>query len=293
MNQDNNKNINTNNSQITERFISLERIIASKNKKLLKIIPKFSLNWFKRLIHLDEINSAIYRHRDIIGSRFATAIIEKDFGAKVLVINPENIPTSGRQLIVANHPLGGADGMALISEVGKVRNDILFPVNDILCNLPGLKPIFIPINKYGRNIENHSTLDKAFEGDSCILFFPAGMVSRKQDGIIKDLEWKKSFIKKSIDHKRDIIPVHIEARNTEFFYRFANFRKKIGMKFNIELIFLPAEMFKQKGKTIKLVFGKAIPYTIFDKTYSYQDWAEKIKNHVYFLKDNPNLEFKK
>lgn len=277
--------------QITERFLSLERIIASKNKRLLRIIPKFLLNKFKKLIHLDEINSAIYEYRDLEGLEFSTKILENYFEAKIEIINPENIPLNGRQLIIANHPLGGADGLALISEIGKKRRDILFPVNDLLCNLPALKSVFIPVNKYGNNSRNHNVLDDAFSGDACVLFFPAGMVSRKIKGVIRDLDWKKTFLKKSIEYNRDIVPVFIEAENTKRFYRLANLRKKLGIKFNFELILLPDEMFKQKGKTIKLIFGKPISYNIVDKTYSLNEWAEVFKNHIYELKDNSNKEF--
>lgn len=281
---------NENNSQITERYISLERILASKNKHLLQIIPKSLLRWFKKIIHLDRINEIIYKYRDFKGASFATCVLE-DIGVDVEVVNKEFIPKTGRALVISNHPLGGIDGMALMSEIGRYREDILFPVNDILCQLPGLKSVFIPINKYGRNIENHEALDKAFASENCMMFFPAGMVSRKHNNIICDLEWKKTFIKKAIENKRDIIPVYTEAKNSNFFYRFANIRKNLGFKFNFELIFLPDEMFKQEGKKIKLIFGKPISYETFDKSHSHKEWAEILKKYVYSLGQDPNKEF--
>lgn len=285
INQDNN-----NSNQITERFISLERILASKNRHLLKIIPKSLLKWFKKIIHLDRINYIIYKYRDFKGASFATCVLE-EIKVEVEVVNPEYIPKEGRELVISNHPLGGIDGMALMSEVGKFRSDIVFPVNDILCQLPELKGVFIPVNKYGRNNENHVALDKAFAGDSCMMFFPAGMVSRKHKDVICDLDWKKTFIKKAIEYKRDIVPVYTDARNSNFFYRFSNIRKKLGFKFNFELIFLPDEMFKQEGKKIKLVFGKPIPFETFDKKYSQKQWADILKKYVYALSLDPNVEF--
>ena len=279
-----------NSTQITERYISLERILVSKNKHLLKVIPRPLLKWFKKIIHIDRVNEIIYKYRDFKGASFATCVLE-DIGVDIEVINSENIPKQGRALVISNHPLGGIDGMALISEIGRFREDILFPVNDILCQLPGLKSVFIPINKYGRNIENHEALDKAFASESCMMFFPAGMVSRKHNNIICDLEWKKTFIKKAIENKRDIVPVYTEAKNSNFFYRFANIRKKLGFKFNFELIFLPDEMFKQEGKKIKLIFGKPIPYETFDKSHSHKEWAEILKKYVYALEQDPNKEF--
>ncbi|MFV0501204.1 MAG: 1-acyl-sn-glycerol-3-phosphate acyltransferase [Bacteroidales bacterium] len=282
---------NKNNTQITEEFLSLEKILASKNKSLVKFMPKFLLNRFKKLVHLDEINSAIYEYKFNDGTEFATKIIENYFKAKIEIVNPENIPPSGRQLLIANHPLGGADGLALMSAIGGIRKDVLFPVNDILSNIPALNTVFIPINKYGSNTENHKIFDKAFEGEKCILFFPAGMVSRKKKGVISDLVWHKTFLKKSIKHKRDIVPIFVDAINSKRFYRWANFREKLGIKFNIELILLPDEMFKQKGKTITLIFGKPIPYTIFDKSRSMDEWVKLIREHVYKLKYSPNEEF--
>ncbi|MDD4529889.1 MAG: 1-acyl-sn-glycerol-3-phosphate acyltransferase [Bacteroidales bacterium] len=284
-------NQTNNNIQITERFISLERILASKNKHLLKLIPKPIFRWFKKLIHLDRINQVIYKYRDFRGASFARCVLE-DIGVEVEVVNPEYIPVEGRPLIISNHPLGGIDGMALMSEVGKFRSDIVFPVNDILCQLPGMKDVFIPVNKYGRNNDNIEALDKAFASESCMMFFPAGMVSRKQNNIICDLDWKKTFIKKAIQYNRDIIPVYTEAKNSNFFYRFANIRKKLGFKFNIELIFLPDEMFKQKGKKIRLIFGKPIPIETFDKTFSQIEWADLLKSYVYSLANNSKAEFK-
>jgi len=279
-----------NSTQITERYISLERILVSKNKHLLKIIPRPLLKWFKKIIHIDRVNEIIYKYREFKGTSFATCVLE-DIGVDIEVINSENIPKQGRALVISNHPLGGIDGMALMSEIGRFREDILFPVNDILCQLPGLKSVFIPINKYGRNIENHEALDKAFASENCMMFFPAGMVSRKHNNIICDLEWKKTFIKKAIENKRDIVPVYTEAKNSNFFYRFANIRKKLGFKFNFELIFLPDEMFKQEGKKIKLIFGKPIPYETFDKSHTHKEWAEILKKYVYALGQDPNKEF--
>ena len=125
-----------------------------------------------------------------------------------------------------------------------------------------------------------------------MLYFPAGLCSRKQKGEIKDLEWKKTFVKKAVQYHRDITPVYVDAKNTNRFYNIANLRKKIGIRFNIEMALLPDEMFRQRGKTIRLVFGKPIPYTTFDDRYTASQWAAVVREHVYKLKENPDLEFK-
>jgi putative hemolysin len=176
------------------------------------------------------------------------------------------------------------DGMALIQVVGRVRKDIVFPVNDILTYIPGLQPLFIPINKHGKNTENLEIIENTFASGKVILYFPAGLVSRKhKGGIIKDLEWKKTFITKARKYKRDVIPVYISGRNSNFFYNLASWRGKLGIKANIEMLYLVDEMARQKGKTIKMVFGHPIPYTTFDRSKSDVQWAAFVKNIVYDL----------
>jgi putative hemolysin len=279
--------------EISNKFIDLEKIIGSKNPKVLKFIPSFVMNYLKKVIHVDELNAAIYRNRDKIGVDFATAILE-DFGAIIKVQGLENISTDGRYILASNHPLGGLDGLALISRIGSYRKDILFPVNDLLMNLPQLKPIFIPINKHGKNTENIQILEQAFSSNAMILYFPAGLVSRKQKkGIIKDLEWKKTFITKAKQYQRDIIPVYIDGVNSNFFYNLAKLRKKAGIKANFEMLYLVDEMYKQKNKTINIILGKPISYNTFDKNFTDQQWAEKLKNHVYSLDNKSNTGFEK
>ena len=274
--------------EISEDFIDLKRIIGNKNPNLLRIIPSFIFNYLNRVIHIKELNAAIYRNRDKTGIDFATEIL-KEFGVNIQINGLEKISKSGRYILVSNHPLGGLDGMALISRIGNYRNDILFPVNDLLMNLPQLKPIFIPINKHGKNTDNIKILDSAFASDSMILYFPAGLVSRKQkNGIIKDLDWKKTFIYKAKQYQRDIIPVYIDGKNSDFFYNLANIRKKIGLKANIEMLYLVDEMYKQKNKTINITIGEPISYQTFNKNNTDNQWAERVKNLVYHLSLDKN-----
>jgi len=268
---------------ITENFIDIEKVIASKSPKLLKYLPSFILNYLKRILHEDQLNAIIYKNREAMGSDFATAVLE-GFQAKINVINPHLIPTTERYIIASNHPLGGMDGMALISVVGNVRKDVVFPVNDLLLFLPNLKPIFIPVNKVGNNTaQNAKIFQETFSSEKIILYFPAGLCSRKISGNIMDLEWKKTFIAKAKEFQRDVIPVYIDGRNSNFFYNLSNLRKKLGIKANIEMLYLVDEMFNQKGKNINVIFGEPISYKTFDKSKSDKKWAEYMKQIVYDL----------
>ncbi|MCE9540703.1 MAG: 1-acyl-sn-glycerol-3-phosphate acyltransferase [Bacteroidetes bacterium] len=263
--------------------IDLEEVIRTKNPRLLKMLPGFMLSYVKRIIHQDEFNDFLLRTKDLYAHDFVSATLN-NFQIHVISEGTENIPENGGCIVVCNHPLGGIDGIAVMKEVGNKRSDIKAMVNDILMNLKNLSSLLIPVNKHAKNaIENIRRIDNAYASDECIIVFPAGLVSRRQNGEIKDLEWKKSFITKAIKYKRNIIPVHIDARNSNFFYNLASLRKKIGIKANIEMFYLVDEVFRQKGKFIKLTIGKPIPYTTFTKMHSDLCWAGKVKEHVYDL----------
>lgn len=276
--------------EITPDFIDLEKVIKSKSVSLNNMLPRFIKSYLKRIIHQDEINSVIYRNRDKDGLAFVDAILA-EFGANLVVSGDENISSTGRFIIASNHPLGGLDGLALMHLAGKKRPDIVFPVNDILMNLPQLRSLFIPINKHGSNAENAKIIDDTFASDKAILYFPAGLCSRKQPGGICDLEWKKSFITKARKHKRDIIPCHVDGRNSDWFYNLARFRNRLKIKANIEMLYLVDEMYRQHNKTLKIIFGKPIPWQTFDKNHTDLEWAQLVKAHVYKLEDNPLENF--
>ena len=267
---------------ITPRTIDIEKVFREKSPNGARFIPRFVFAYLRKKIHEKEINAFLYDHRDLLGLPFVDMLV-LEFGAKIEISGMENLPEKGRALVAANHPLGGLDGVVLMHVVGKKRKDFLFPVNDLLLFLPTLKPLFIPINKHGSNQENLQILDNAFDSENLILYFPAGLVSRKQNGRIEDLEWKKTFISKAVKFRRDVIPTFVEGANSNFFYNLANMRKKLGIKANIEMLYLPDEMFKQYNKTIHITFGKPIPYGTFDKRHNYNEWALLVKKYVYSM----------
>lgn len=241
------------------------------------------INFLKRKIHQEEMNDFLARNYKYQGLDFVSATLTQ-FHINLKLVGQENVPSTGGCIVAANHPLGGLDGLALIKAVSTVRakKDVKFIVNDILLNLKNLAELFVPVNKHGKNsAEVLATIEDTYESNQAVLVFPAGLVSRKQDGKIKDLEWKKSFITQARKHQKDIIPVFIEGQNSNFFYNFALLRKKLGIKANIEMFFLVDEMFRQKNKSITIIFGKPIPYTHFDKSKTDQEWARELKELVY------------
>jgi len=263
--------------------IDVRKILFSKNPALSRTIPAFVINYLKRIVHQDELNVFLGKYGHLRDSELIAAGLTH-FGIKFNVTGSENIPDSGRYIFVSNHPLGGLDGLVFIYELSKHFPDIKFPVNDILTNIKNLSGIFLPVNKHGTQAKDAARLiEEAYSSDCQILYFPAGLCSRKKRGIIKDLQWHKSFISKSIQHKRDIVPAFFSGRNSNFFYNLSNFRKLVGIKANIEMLYLADEMFKQKDKEISLVFGNPIPWETFDKSRSAIEWAEWVKSKTYDL----------
>ncbi|HVA97798.1 MAG TPA: 1-acyl-sn-glycerol-3-phosphate acyltransferase [Bacteroidia bacterium] len=275
------------------KFIDVENVIRKKNESLLKLLPKFLLNYIKKIVHENEINGFIEKNGDKKSFDFVDAIIT-EFGVTVKIEGLENVPDSGACILACNHPLGGLDAIALIKTLEKKRTDIKFLVNDILLHLKNLHTFFVPVNKHGRNsAAAMNDMQQAYSSNGVICIFPAGLVSRKQQGKIKDLEWKKSFIAMAKKHEQNIIPVYIEGQNTDFFYNLSLWRKRLGIKANIEMFYLADEMYKQRNKTIRLIFGKPIVFSTFDNSRSDKEWAQKMKEFVYLLKDNKNILFEK
>lgn len=263
--------------------INIRNIIESKNQKLSKRIPNFVIKWLERLLEVEKMNYFLKYHSTDSAIDFAHNAIDY-IGAKVEIKNEKNIPKEGRYIVVSNHPLGGIDGVALISILGKYRQDVKFPVNDFLLHLKPMRSVFIPINKVGRNsIEAMKEFNEAFLSDNLILYFPAGLCSRKENNILQDLEWKKTIIRKARETQRTIIPAYFNGENSEKFYRIARWRKRLKIKFNIEMLLLPSEMFKQKGKKFMVTFGEPIDYKTFDKSRSDQEWAQWLKQQSYSL----------
>ncbi len=274
-----------------QKFIDIENVFKGKNPAFAKLIPKFVYSYIKRIVHADSINSILSKHKDKMGLEFVNTTIT-EFGLNIRITGEENIPDEGRSLIAANHPLGGPDGLVLMHVIGKKKKDIKVSMNDILLNLPNLVSLTMPINKHGSNSSNLINIENTFASDCTILYFPAGLVSRKTKGIIRDLPWKKTFISKARKHKRDVVPVYINGRNSNFFYNLANLRKKLNIKANIEMVFLVDEMFKQVNKIIEIKIGKSIPYQTFDKRFTDNEWAILVQDHVYQLDQDINHPFK-
>ena len=267
--------------------IDIDEIVRGKAGAKARFVPRFVLSWLKRIIHQDEVNEFILSEGDKQGMPWLDDCMEY-LGTKLNVKGLENLPddSDGRLFtFVSNHPLGGPDGVALGHLLGhRYDGRIKYLVNDLLMNLHGLAPFFVPINKTGKQSRNFPQLVEAvFNSPNHIIMFPAGLCSRRINGQIHDLPWQKTFITKSVETQRDIVPIRFNGRNSDFFYRIANVGKRLGLKFNIAMLYLVDELYKNRGKTFDVTIGKPIPYSTFDKSRKPQEWAAYVEDIVYKL----------
>jgi len=278
----------------SKKFVDIEKILKEKASRLYKWLPGFAIKWLKKKLHENDINNTMAYLGDRKGLDFNKSAL--DFlGVVVETVHPEFIPETGRVTFASNHPLGGLDGMALIKAIGEVRPDVNFFVNDILKNINNYGDVFVAVNKLGAtSARSLRTMEDVFRTGGAVLIFPAGLVSRKINGQVRDLDWRRSFITQSIDHKRLIVPVFIEGMNSRFFYNFAMWRKRLGIKANIEMLFLPDEMFRANKRDIRIHFSKPFSYTLLDKSRSHRGWSDLMYKFIYspeFMKGVPFEEY--
>lgn len=264
--------------------IDIAKAFQSKNPKLFKLLPGFVIRYLKRIIHEDELNDFIKEYGNEVGNEFTKKALET-LEVTYNVEFEEPLDKNGRYVLAANHPLGGPDGIILIDYFSRYFDKVVFPVNDLLMQVKNMSDYFIPINKHGvQSREGAILMEDSLASDAQILMFPAGLVSRKKKGKIQDLEWQKHFIVKAKKHKRDVVPVFITGENSNFFYNLANIRAFLGIKANIEMLYLSDELFKQRGKKFTIRIGKPIKYNTFDSSKRPVEWAAFVKEKVYNLK---------
>lgn len=279
--------------------INIKKIIKTKNPGLYAFLQDFLVRYIEKIIHQDELNGFLQKHGDKYGYDFVAEVL-REFGMETKIIGKENIVATGGCIFSANHPLGGLDAMALGDAMGQIRKDIKVMVTDMLLNIDNLKDHFVGVNKIGKTSSQALLeIEKQYATDQALVVFPAGLVSRKQfpEGFfgkssIEDLSWKKSFISRAKKYRKNIVPVFIDGKNSNFFYNLSLWRKRFGIKTNLEMVYLVDEFYKQKNKTITLIFGKEIPFETFDLRFSDGEWAQKVKQHVYNMgKANAVLPF--
>lgn len=274
-------------NSITEKTIDINDILKSKMGSKAKYVPGLLVKWLKHIVHQDEVNKYLWDSRNLTGVEWLEDCM-RYLDMTLDIVGKENLPDKNDGKLytfVSNHPLGGEDGVALGAVIGRhYDGKFRYLVNDLLMNLPGLAPLCIPINKTGSQSRSFPAMvESGFRSDNHMLMFPAGLCSRRINGKIHDLPWKKTFITKSVETHRDVVPIHFGGRNSDFFYTLANICKALGIKFNIAMLFLVDEMYKNVHKSFRIAIGKPIPWQTFDKSRTPAQWAQYVQDEVYKL----------
>lgn len=261
--------------------IDIGRLLRSKNPRLAKWTPRFVVRWVERLVRLKKINHVLAHYGDQPPMEFIRSTLDY-IGVTYTVHGAANIPPDGRVIFASNHPLGGLDGLMLAEAVNPYVPAVKLIVNDLLMNLEPLAPIFVPVNKYGsQSVEYARRLVEMYESDTAVITFPAGLCSRLIHGRITDPPWRRNFVQKAWESGRPVVPIYIEGRNSMFFYRFERLRKMLGIKLNLGTIFLPKEMFDQRGKHLDIYIGQRVELT---QEHTAREWVGIIREKAYALK---------
>lgn len=267
--------------------IDLQAVLRGKMGRKARFVPRWLVRRLEKTICADALNELLRNNHPRRGADFCRGVFA-DLGVTIQAQGTENLPDPKhrRVVVVSNHPLGGLDGMALIAFFAeRYGGRVHFLVNDLLMAVEPLSDVFVPINKHGaQSRDAKRRIDELFEGDDPILIFPAGLVSRLgKNGEVTDLEWKKMFVNRAIASRRDVIPVHFSGHNSQFFYKFARRRKRLGIKFNIEMIYLPRELVRQAGSTFTITCGKPIGWQQLKGGKEAGATATAIRSEVYRL----------
>ena len=270
------------------KFIDLKKDLKKSSIKLLRVLPGFMVNYIRKIIREDSLNDTYHKYKHLDAMQFVRALLFKEFKIKINSTGEENIKKANKYIYVANHPLGAIDALSFLHLIDSCHGSVISPSNELFEYIPNLHPLIVGINVFGQNTrEKIKKVNEAFKTDAQIMIFPAGEVSRKIDGKIRDPKWQKMFVSKAVEFKRDIVPVYISGRNSSKFYKTAQIRKFLGIKMYVETLLLPQEMFKQEGMELNMTIGKPISYKeIQNSKESPNNWAEKIKEYVYSLKNS-------
>lgn len=268
---------------IETHYIDFEQVIRDRFPNNHISLPVFYL--LKKIAHINDFNRMFASLEPKMNVEFMKGVINY-LQLNVKVYGSENLHKNDSPSIFAsNHPLGALDAVTIGSVLGDIYGEnIKFYANEILNELKPLKDMFLPIYKYGmQSRENVAVVKTFFETKQHLITFPAGATSRMRKNKLQDLVWHKNFIQKSIEHHRNVVPLYFDAKNSSFFYALQHIREFIRSNKNFEMLFLPSEIFKQKGNLFNLYIGDPINWQFFDRTKTPTQWAAFVKDKSYQL----------
>ena len=266
-------------------MIDIQREIEKKFPNINKkdnFLKKSLFKVAKKIVHEDSINQFLTQNEHLKGFEFVDAVLDYfDFDYTVSSNDLQNIPTSGKVVIIANHPLGGLDALCLLRLISTVRKDVKIIANDFLAGFEALNALLIPIDNYKlRQSKNDiKKIYEALNNEEAIIIFPAGEVSRATTKGIKDPAWSKGFLNFAQNANAPILPVYLDAKNSKTFYTISVINKTFST------LLLSHEMFNKKSKRIAIKIGQIIPNeNIVPKGIDKKYLLNLYRKHLYSLK---------
>lgn len=247
-------------------------------KPILKAVIKPVI---KKLIHEKEFRDFDQEHPDIKNVELIDEGLEYfNFTYSFKQRERENIPAHGRVILVANHPLGSLEALALLQLISEVRPDVKVVANQILMQIERMRDMFLPVDNMRGNTDSDkiNAIEEHLQKEGAVLIFPAGEVSRLTRKGIRDQRWRTGFLRIAQAAQAPIVPIHVKARNTWLFYSAAALSPVLGTAMLVN------EMFRQNDNTIAFTVGKKIPFSAYkDINIPFKDKAKLFKRHVYAL----------
>lgn len=241
-----------------------------------------------KILRIKEINSFLAKNSDKYNIDFIDEVFDYlNFSFTILNRDFARIPSEGRLIVVANHPLGGMDGLAILKLINSVRKDVKIVANSTLSVIENIKDLIIPFTLDSKIPQKESIqmIANALQNEECVIFFPAGEVSRLKYWTIKDKKWNKGPVYFAKKYNVPILPIHIKGKNSILFYLIGIFSKFLSM------LMLPRELFYQKNKLIHFTVGNYIPAKNlgnFDNSLT----SNLLRKHVYKIAKNKKGIFK-
>lgn len=266
-------------------MIDIQKEIEKKFPKIKEkenVLKKSLLKIAKKIVHEDCINQFLSQNSHLKGFDFVDAVLDYfDFDYTVSSNDLQNIPSTGKVIIIANHPLGGLDALCLLKLVGQIRKDVKILANDFLVGFEALHSLMIPLDNF-KDRQSKESIKKIYEAlnnEEAIIIFPAGEVSRATPKGVKDPAWNKGFLNFAKNSNSAILPIYLDAKNSKTFYTISLINKTFST------LLLSNEMFNKKSKNINIKIGQIIPSeNITPKGLNKDFLVNLYKKHLYALK---------
>jgi len=263
--------------------LSVESIVRGARNPIVRNLPRWLTAAVSKFLYEKEFNAALDLNRDRFGFDWVNGMLEW-FNIRVEADHCENVRDCGRAVFVPNHTIGGLDGMAVLSVIGKYHRAAKSLSSDFLMAIPNVASFIIPVSTSANKTRDFlGKVEKLYASDEQVLCFAAGRVSRRTKNGIADVPWTKGFIAKSVLHGRAVVPVYIDTLNRPSFYRYQGVRAAVKRftGLSTERFFILREQYHQRNAVFRMNFGKPIPSAVFNERRTADEWAQRVRAHVY------------